>query len=170
MTSKFSLRKKILEERKALDIKAISELLLLKLVELDEYKKAQHVMLYYPLKHEINLLELLKDESKNFYIPKIDNKTLKCCPYSLGDELSTSYFNTKEPISDFVDKSCLDLVIIPALAVDVNNYRLGYGGGFYDRFLLNLNAYKIVCIPQKFILDTVYPEIHDICIDKVITA
>ena len=54
------------------------------------------------------------------------------------------------------------------LAVDKNNYRLGYGGGFYDRFLKGVNSTKITCLPKEFVLDTVYPEIHDSLVDKVI--
>ena len=83
--------------------------------------------------------------------------------------MEKSCFKTKEPITNPVNKELLDLIIIPALAVDKNNYRLGYGGGYYDRFLIDMKAYKIVCVPNSFCVDTIYPNEFDIKIDKIIT-
>lgn len=166
--NKKQLRKWAKEERKKLDIKDLSSVFVQKLKETDEYIQAKNVMLFYPLEYEINLLELLEDETKSFYLPKIDGENLLCCPYNLGDELCESCFKTKEPLTDSVNESIIDLVIVPALAVDKNNYRLGYGGGFYDRLLPKMNAKTIICISKHFILDTVYPELHDFQIDKII--
>lgn len=170
MKSKIEIRKWAKEERKKLDLETLSLDLVNKLKQTDAYLNAKDIMLYYPLEYEINLLSLLDDNTKNFYLPKIVNENLLCCPYSLGDELCVSCFKTQEPIAKDVDKTILDLVIVPALAVDKNNYRLGYGGGFYDRFLYDLNTYNIVCISEKFILDTVYPEKFDIKINEIISA
>ncbi len=168
--NKQQLRKWAKEERKKLDIYELSQNLVLKLQETKEYIQAQNIMLFYPLKDEINLLELLHDKTKKFYLPKIDGENLLCCPYSGDEELCISCFNTKEPMTPSVEKSIIDLVILPALAVDKNNYRLGYGGGFYDRFLVGINAKKVVCISKNFVLDSVYPETHDLPVDKLIIA
>ena len=158
------------KERKKLDIKALSYEIVKKLQDTEVYKQAKNIMLFYPLKEEISLLSLLEDKTKNFYLPKIEGDNLLCCPYDLGDTLCESCFKTKEPLSNPISKDLIDLVIIPALAVDRNNYRLGYGGGFYDRFLANIDVLKIVCIPKILLVDTVFPELHDIKIDKIITA
>lgn len=168
MNKKQELRKWAKEERKKLDIEKISLAIVQKLKETDEYKQAKNIMIFYPLKDEINLLSLLEDSDKNFYLPKIDGENLLCCPFSKGAELCDSCFKTKEPTTESVEKDLIDLVIVPALAVDKNNYRLGYGGGYYDRFLAGVNITKIVCIPKELMIETVYPENHDIKIDKVI--
>lgn len=165
--TKSTLRKWAKEERKKLDIESLSEKFVKKLQGTEEYRQAKNVMIFYPLKNEINLLELLKDKTKNFYLPRISGETLLCCPYKNGDELCESCFKTKEPIAN-PSESLPDVVIVPALAVDKNNYRLGYGGGYYDRFLFEKNVYKIVCIPKDFVLNTVFPEKFDIPVDKVI--
>lgn len=169
MNNKQQLRIWAKEERKKLDIEKISLELVQKLKETDEYKHAKNIMIFYPLKDEINLLSLLEDSDKNFYLPKIEGKNLLCCPFSKDAELCVSCFKTKEPATEAVEKDLIDLVIVPALAVDKNNYRLGYGGGFYDRFLTGVNMTKIVCIPKEFLAETVYPKEHDIKIDKIIT-
>lgn len=170
MNNKQQLRKWAKEERKKLDIDLLSQKLVGKLQETEEYKAAQNIMLFYPLQYEVNLLALLKDKTKTFYLPKISDNNLLCCPYSEGEELCESCFKTKEPLTEKVSKDLIDLVIIPALAVDRNNYRLGYGGGFYDRFLEGVNIKKIVCIPKDLVVASVYPESHDIQIDKIIMA
>lgn len=167
--SKQDLRAWAKAERKKIDIESLSESLTKKVKETLYYKQAKSVMLFYPKENEINLLGLIEDNSKKFYLPKIEGNTLLCCPYNDKTNLCESCFKTLEPDSEPVEKELLDLVIIPALAVDKNNYRLGYGGGFYDRFLSNLKAFKMVCIQKEAIVESVYPESHDVKIDLIVT-
>ena len=168
--NKHELRKKAKEIRSKLDIKRLSKKLVDKLAGTEEYKNAKNIMIYYPLSDEINLLAILKNTDKNFYLPKIDGENLLCCPYKEGDETCLSSFKTCEPLTEPCDKSLIDLVILPALGVDKNNYRLGYGGGFYDRFLEDYNGIKIVCIPSELVFDTVHPKDYDIKADIILTA
>lgn len=167
--NKQQLRKWVKEERKKLDMETLSADLVRNLKDTKEYQQAKNIMIFYPKENEVNLLSLLSDESKNFYLPKIDGENLLCCPYKDGDELCVSCFKTQEPKSEPVQNSILDLIVVPALAVDKEGYRLGYGGGFYDRFLNGVNVKKLVCTPKEFVIETVFPEKHDIKIDKVIT-
>lgn len=167
---KKNLRRWAKDKRKNLDIDNLSTILVKKLKDTKLYISAKNVMLFYPLQHEVNLLDLMSDNSKNFYLPKIVGKNLACCPYKIGDILSDSCFKTKEPLTEPVDFSILDLIIVPALAVDKNNYRLGYGGGFYDRLLSTSICSTIVCIPVDLIVETIYHEEHDVPIDLIITS
>ena len=162
------LRKWARDKRNELDMAAISTILAEKFVQTQEYKQAKNVMLFYPLKNEVNLLSILDDKSKTFYLPRIKENGLECCQYSIGDELCDSCFHTKEPVCEACEKSNIDLVVVPALACDENNYRLGYGGGFYDRFLQDFKGKKVVCIPKEMIVETVYPENHDIKMDLIL--
>ena len=167
---KKSLRKWAKELRANLDMEKISSLLALKLQSSEEYKNAKNIMLFYPMKDEVDLRCILKDSSKNFYLPKIEGENLLCCPYKDGDETCLSCFNTCEPLSEPCPKERVDIVIIPALACDKNGHRLGYGGGFYDRFLKDFEGNKIVCIPKELIVKTVFPQKYDIKIDIIITT
>ena len=165
---KEELRKEIKAKRKLLNIDC--QMLVEKLTKTQEYKLAKNIMIFYPLKDEVDLLSLLKDKAKKFYLPKIDGENLLCCPYGEGDELCVSCFKTFEPVTEACDKNIVDLVIVPALCCDKNNYRLGYGGGFYDRFLKDFRGKKVVCLPEELIVETVYPEAHDVPVDLIITT
>lgn len=166
---KTELRKIYKTKRKLLDIKSLSLELCTKLSSTKEYMSAKHIMIYYPLEDEINLLTLMEDNSKSFYLPKIVGNNLICCPYRKGDNLTESKFHTLEPNTTQIDANKLDLVIIPALACDKSKCRLGYGGGFYDRFLKTTNAKKIVCISQSQITETIFPNEYDVPVDIIIT-
>ena len=155
-------------KRKELDMATISTILTDKLVKTEEYKSSKNIMLFYPLKDEVNLLSLLGDDSKNFFLPRIKGEILECCNYTNGDELCESCFKTVEPTCQACDKKNIDLVIIPALACDKDGYRLGYGGGFYDRFLKDFHGIKITCIPRELVIETVFPEKHDIKPDMIL--
>lgn len=167
MRGKSDLRKWAKEERKRYNY--CGETLAKNLSELEVYKKALHVMLFYPMEFEVNLLSLLNDIDKNFYLPRINGSELLVCPYKKGDKLKMSKYNTLEPLSQAVDKNILDVVIIPALCCDKDYCRLGYGGGFYDRFLEDCCAFKVACISKNLIVETVFPEKYDIPMDFIVT-
>ena len=164
------LRKWAKSERAKLDIQALSLKLAEKLRNCNEYQNAKNIMIFYPLDDEVDLRSLLEDKTKNFYLPKVNGEELLCCPYNNGDELCLSCFKTKEPTTQPVEKDLIDLVIAPALAVDKENYRLGYGGGFYDRFLADISCVKVTCISEKLLVDSIFPEKTDIKMDIVLTA
>lgn len=169
MTNKTELRIIAKSIRKELDIKNISQKLCEKIANLEEYKKAKNVMIFYPLENEIDLIKLINSE-KSFYLPRINGDDLEICPYKLGDELKLSRFKTKEPLTNAVPPKILDIIILPALMVDKNNYRLGYGKGYYDRLLKKTNAVTIVPIAKKLITDTLPIEPHDKKADIVLKA
>lgn len=155
--------------RKTLDTDKISNAIVKKIRSLEIYRTAKNVMIFYPLQFEINLLPLLED-SKNFYLPKVDGENLLVCPFKIGERLVKSEFNVSEPLSVPVSSDIPEVVFVPALAVDKNNFRLGYGGGFYDRFLESSKAYSIVPVSEKLIVEKLPVDEFDIPVDCVITA
>lgn len=162
MQDKNELRKIAKQIRRSLDILEISEQIVKNIQKTETYKKANNIMIFYPFGHEVNLLGLLQDD-KNFYLPKVDGENLLVCPYKTGDELTISKFKTEEPTTAPANPEILDLVLVPALMVDKHNHRLGYGGGFYDKFLSKnaLNSTKIVAIPSALIVDKLPSESFD---------
>lgn len=168
MENKTDLRIWAKSIRKSLDIKQISEVIAGKISNLPQYRHAQNIMLFYPLKYEINLLSLM-NSNKNFFLPKVEGGNLLVCPYKENDKLTLSDFGTKEPRTESVSPEILDLVIVPALAADKKNFRLGYGGGFYDRFLARNKIYSLTPVPSNLLIDKLPTEKQDVPIDLVIT-
>lgn len=162
MDNKTVLRIRAKEIRKNLNTDKLSSIAVSKIREADYYKNSDNVLLFYPLKYEINLLDLLKD-NKNFYLPKVNGDNLSICPFSKDDKLELSKFNVKEPCSNPVSPEILDIIIVPALMADKQNYRLGYGGGFYDRFLAEYpDILTVIPIAEKLIVDRLPHEDFDI--------
>jgi 5-formyltetrahydrofolate cyclo-ligase len=167
MNKKIELRLKAKELRKNLNIPQLSAKAVNLIRRNQLYKNSKHVMSFYPTKYEIDLTELFNDK-KNFYLPKVNDNFLDVCPYKKGDILKKSNLNIEEPLTNTVSKNILDLVIVPALMADENHYRLGYGGGFYDRFISG-KVFKTLCvIPKELYVDKLPIDNHDIPIDELI--
>ncbi|HNW26062.1 MAG TPA: 5-formyltetrahydrofolate cyclo-ligase [Candidatus Gastranaerophilaceae bacterium] len=171
MIEKEVLRIKCKEIRRSLDVNSISEKIVETIFSLEEYQKALNIMIFYPLEHEINLMGLMNDSSKNFYLPKVKGEKLLVCPYISGDKLVESKFKTKEPETNPVSSDLLDIVFVPAVAAAKNFNRLGYGGGFYDRFLSKLNPeiIKIIAIPDDLIVDNIPCESFDETVNIIVS-
>lgn len=168
MESKNVLRQKAKYIRKTLPIEEKSFFMVAKIRELVEYKSAQNVMIYYPMRYELNLLALLND-TKNFYLPRVCGENLQICPFKKGDKLIKSNFNVCEPCSNPIDTRTLDLIIVPALMADKDRFRLGYGGGFYDRFLVkNPEIPTILPIAEELYVDKLPHEKFDVRVERVL--
>ena len=104
-------------------------------------KKKIFVALYYPSNYEINItkiINLFKKSNVTFLLPRIQNNNLlKFFDWCHRDILIVNKFGIPEPLK--IQKSHLpDIVLVPLLAFDSQKNRLGYGKGFYDRYLNNL--------------------------------
>jgi len=163
---KINLRKKAKAIRKNLPLEEKSKQLANLIKGSVYFKSAENIMLYYPTEYEINLLSLIYS-GKNFYLPRVNGEDLEVCPYKSGDKLQKSAFNILEPLTNAVSSDVLDLIIVPALMCDKAGYRLGYGGGYYDRFLKGVNAKTICAIPQELYVETLPAQDFDIKTDAV---
>lgn len=171
MDEKTDLRIRFKNLRKTQDLEFLSETITANIRNMDVYKSARDVMIYYPTKYEIDILELLQDKDKNFYLPRVNDSELLVCPYQAGDLLEKSQHNIMEPMSIPISPDDLDLIIVPALAADENKYRLGYGGGFYDRFLAAFKNPPVTIVPVSSlqVVECLPVEEFDIPADYVVT-
>ena len=101
---------------------------------------------YYPYNCEIDILQILeKFEKKKFIIalPKIKkNSQMDFFQWSTNDPLAINKFGIPEPISKIVKYP--DILLVPLVAFDKNLNRIGYGGGFYDRYIKKIRKQKKV--------------------------
>lgn len=136
-------------------------------------EQATTIVAYHSLPDEVathKLLEALLITGKTIYLPSVeDNRHLKLHRY-LGEEyLKTGAYNIKEAQGEALNNyDSVEVALIPGVAFDRENHRLGRGGGYYDRLLpLLKNAFKIgLCFDFQY-LDTLPTEKHDVTMDKI---
>ncbi len=168
--NKSYIRKTNLLLRKTLDKNVASRNIVSKINGLNFYSDAKNVLIYYPLKYEIDLLDLTLNKSKNFYLPRVEGNEIVICPFS--SDLKKSEFGVLEPLSSPVDNiSLIDVAFIPAIAADKNLNRIGYGKGFYDRLLVKkeFGAKKIIVIYKELMVDFICSDEFDAKADMIIT-
>ena len=142
---KKSARAFFAEARKNITQQKGSELSLLlceNIRSLDEYRDADTILLYFPTKTEPDLTPLATDALTRgkkiaFPISVVDSLTLSFREVSSLDDLRCGAYGIPEPPLSArpASPSKKTLCLVPALALDKNGYRLGYGKGYYDRFL-----------------------------------
>ncbi len=147
MQQKIKLRKHFinLRKKKYYDIDKKFFFPLLKLIKARLKKKILKIALYYPSNFELNVLKLLEFKyilSQDILLPVTDkNNLMKFFPWKKNDVLYINKFGILEPIK--TDAKVPDVMIIPTLAYDKDKFRLGFGKGFYDRYLNKyLKEYK----------------------------
>ena len=145
--NKSQIRKKILKIRKQKKIKKFVFNFDLILNILKRKKVLGKIIGgYYPYNYEIDILEILeKFEKKKFIItlPKIKKKSqMNFFQWSTNDPLVINKFGIPEPISKMVNYP--DVLLVPLVAFDKNFNRIGYGGGFYDRYIKKIRKRKKV--------------------------
>ncbi len=141
--------------------------------EFIEEKGYQTIHCYLPMGHEIDILPLIEkmlDAAKTVITPKtLAKRNLQHLHLNSLAELEEGVFGTRHPAHAQEFSGFYDLIIVPGLAFDSANYRLGYGGGYYDGFLLqHPTAYKLgICYPfQK--VKNVPVEAHDVQLNAVL--
>ena len=148
-----------------------------KFINFLEKKKIKNKIIggYYPYNYEIDILDVLsKLEKKNYHIslPKVEkNSKMSFYSWSLKEPLSINNYGIPEPISK--KKVHPEILLIPLVGFDNKLNRLGYGGGFYDRYLAKLkNSKKILKIGVGFSIQEVSKiptNQYDIRLDNIIT-
>ena len=139
MKQKIQLRKKYisLRKKKYFDIDKNFFLPLLKLIKSRFKKKIKRIALYFPSNFELNVLKILEFNnisSQDILLPVIDkNNRMNFFSWKKNDVLFVNEFGILEPNKTIV--KIPDIILVPILAFDKNKYRLGYGKGFYDRYL-----------------------------------
>lgn len=165
---KEELRQLAKVKRGSLDVSKFSSAITQLISEWDKYLSARNIMMYYPIKNEIELLSLRGE--KNIFLPKLIEDEIAVCPYYGPDSLLPGKFGIPEPVTEAIgDLSMLDIVFVPALAADRWGYRLGYGCGYYDRFLEHVNAVTVIPIYSELLFDDIPTEAHDKKVDYIVT-
>lgn len=177
---KKKLKQKILEKRDALSDKIISgksSKIMKKLFSLPEFKKAKNILFYVSFNNEVDTCNAIKKSinKKNIIVPVTDKKNRKLILSKLShfEDLENGCFGILEPKKrkiKKINKKDIDLVIVPGIVFDVFGHRIGYGHGYYDRFLKTLNKIPLIGLAYEFqVIAKIPAESHDVPVYKIIT-
>jgi len=171
--SKEDLRKKMITERKKMDFEEVqkrSEKIVKDFLSL--FEEMKYFLLYFSFNNEVQtfyLAEQLLEKNKEVYSPKLFGNDLKVGKVNNLNLLEKNRYQIFEP-ADYSEQNSFDVVVVPGVAFDKKCNRLGFGAGYYDRFLPKVKCENIVGFAYEFqVVDELATEHFDIPMDIVIT-
>lgn len=169
------LRDSLPEDERSIKSAAITD----NVISTSEYRDARDVLVYVSTGSEADTTELIRrcfNDKKNVYVPKVYGKDMRFICIGSLDELAPGYYGIMEPVSDepVWEKGSRDtyndiLCIMPGLAFDRDFNRIGYGGGFYDKFLEKAQVYKMAVCYDCQIVECIDAQDTDIKPDMIVT-
>ena len=152
--------------------KEMSMPILEKLEQLPEFKRAQTVMLYWSMKDEVFSHDFIVKWAgkKRIILPCVKGSTLDLKVFNgMYHMIEGENYGIPEPDGPvFMEEHEIDLILIPGIAFDKQNNRMGRGKAYYDKLLNSLSAYKVgICFDFQ-ILDFIPTDEHDIKMDTVV--
>jgi 5-formyltetrahydrofolate cyclo-ligase len=146
------------------------------ILELPEVQRASTVMAFWSFGSEVDtapLIEALHGRGVRVALPRIVDGDMEPYTYGPGDPVTETAFGSGEPSAgEAFDPSAIDVVVTPAVAFDRSGRRVGYGGGFYDRFFPRTrpDALRMGIGFEVQVLDEDLPGGHfDLGLDGVVT-
>ena len=172
---KSELRKQVLQEMKALSQEQkqfIDQALTERLLQHPFYQEAKIIATYLSFPHEFQTQELIEQalrDGKKVLIPKTYPKGRMDFVVYDPQQLVKTSFGLLEPQGNLevVDASQIDLIHVPGLSFTTKGHRIGYGGGYYDRYLEQFSGHTLSTIYPCQIRDF-SPENHDIPVQEVL--
>ena len=181
MDEKGEVRKRLLRLRNAMmpeEIAAGSLTIMKRVIDLEEIRRASTLMVYLGFGSEVQTDELIRwgwAEGKRIVVPRCCPETRELIPCLIGgwDEVAPGHYGIREPMSPClrpVPAGEIDAILVPAVAFDRQGRRVGYGGGYYDRFLPKApQAMKIGAGFARQILAEIPADAYDVAVDLIVT-
>ena len=178
MYVKSELRKHFRELRKTISDKQDKDFLICKnVIQSNLFKNANQILCYYPLKDEINTLLIIETAlkcGKKTALPYCidDNGNMDFYYINSLDDLKCGSFDIMEPDIDKCEKVVdfnSSLCVVPAFSFDKQGFRLGYGKGYYDKFLKKFTFNSIGLCYNNFLGDRLPIDKHDVAVKYIAT-
>lgn len=184
METKSEIRKRVIDERNALDIQVIAEKsasVCEKLCSLEQYARAGMILAYMSYRNEVSTDLFIKRclrDGKRVAVPKVvqgSGRELEL--YEIRDvkrDIKPGFKGIPEPDITTALRAApsdIDMAVIPGVSFDKSRFRVGYGAGYYDRFLGKLRAdcIKVGVAFEIQLVDNVCADTHDVPMDMIIT-
>lgn len=173
---KTQLKQSVIEKRNSLSRQEITEKtnqIKSRLFDLSKYKTSKIIMFYVSFNSEVGTHDMIKEalKSKMVAVPKVENHEIEPSVIIDFDNLIPSKFGILEPIEiTKISYKNIDIVLVPGIVFDKEGHRIGYGFGFYDKFLKKVpKAFKIGLAFDFQVVDKVPREEHDVPVDLIVT-
>ena len=178
MEDKKELRAMIRQHKRAMTEEEIcgkSQRLMALFCASEAYRKAKSIYGYLPYNQEVRTTAMLQkalDDGKRVAVPKVCGEEMRFIYIADFTRVEKGYAGIPEPIDDEpVADDPTALVLMPGLAFDPDGHRIGYGGGFYDRFLAAEPNHPTLALCYSFqMLPKLETEEFDIPVDRVLWA
>ncbi|EPR91676.1 5-formyltetrahydrofolate cyclo-ligase [Streptococcus mitis 17/34] len=172
---KSELRKQVLQDMKAIpreQKQAMDQTLTERFLKHPFYQEAKVIATYLSFPHEFQTQELIEQalrDGKKVLIPKTYPKGRMDFVVYDAQQLVKTSFGLLEPQGNLevVAASQIDLIHVPGLAFTTEGYRIGYGGGYYDRYLEHFTGHTLSTVYHYQVQDF-FPENHDIPVQEVL--
>ncbi|MFQ5496432.1 MAG: 5-formyltetrahydrofolate cyclo-ligase [Nitrosopumilus sp.] len=174
-SQKKSLRNLLLEKRDntSFDLmKIASEKIRKRIKKIHAFRNAQKIGLYYSIGSEIltqDIIQELLSNGKKVFLPKVIGKKIEFRKITDFSSLEKGSFDIMEPKDDCQLDNDLDVIIVPTVGISPHGVRLGYGHGYYDRFLAENKTTTISLTLEKQIVKNIPKSNHDMIIDWIVT-
>ena len=172
---KAALRKYLLEKRDATSAELrdiASERIHENLKKNSSFIDAKNIACYSPIGSEVNTHDIMLnilEQGKNLLLPRIIDDNIQFYIVTNLEKLEKGSFEIMEPKDSCEKAKKIDCVLIPTVGASKLGVRLGYGHGYYDRFLSSIDAVKISLTYSKQIVKSIPSDSHDIKIDWIVT-
>ncbi len=172
---KKSLRSLLLEKRDntSFDLmKIASEKMQKRLKKINAFRNAQKIGAYFPIGSEIltqDIIQELLSDGKDVFLPKVVGEKMEFRKIVDFSSLEKGSFDIMEPKDECPTDNNLDVILVPTVGISPTGVRLGYGHGFYDKFLAEHKTVTISLIMEKQIIKNIPKSEHDIIIDWIVT-
>jgi len=153
-------------------MKIVSKKIQKRLKKINSYRDAQKIGVYYPIGSEIltqDIIQELLSDGKDVFLPKVIEKEMEFRKIIDFSSLEKGSFDIMEPKEECEIDNDLDVVLVPTVGISPIGVRLGYGHGFYDRFLAKYKSVTISLTFEKQIVKKIPKSEQDIVIDWIIT-
>lgn len=173
ISQKNELRRELLKRRCEVNNPDAERAVFEKIIKEEAYLSAEVIFCYVSYGTEVGTRNLIREilrVGKTLVVPKcIDDKGhMIGVEIKSEDELKCGMYAIPEPEGEEFDKKKIDLAIVPGVAFDREGFRLGYGKGYYDRFLKGISAKTIGICHKELLFDKLPRGEYDIPVDKVI--
>ena len=169
------MRKLLLDKRDSTSfdlMKIASNQIQKKLKKIEGFRNAQKIGAYYPIGSEIltqGIIQEALSKGKQVFLPKVVKEEIEFRQITDFSSLETGSFNIMEPRQDCPTDNNLDVIIVPTVGVSPTGVRLGYGHGYYDKFLAKNKTETISIILEKQIVKNIPKSDHDVLVDWIVT-